>query len=104
MEGRIYLFLVRGLAKGGFKKLATLANLDASEKNSYILGDRLNVFLEDIKREMPPDATYKFSGTFDPHDHYRLIYHLYPRVQSENPDYIIIVDEKDSQYMLRRVR
>ena len=99
------LFLVRGLVKGKFEEFRILcSSRDMYEKNSYILGKELNAFLEVCKREIPSEGTYKIVGDLDGHNRYRLIYHLYPRLQSDNPDYILNIYVKSSQYILKRLK
>jgi len=98
------VFLGRGLIKGGLEKIMILSRADLYEKNSYFMGSQLNAFVEACKREMPEEAAYAITGEIDEHNKYRIIYHLYPRLESKNPDYILNIYHKSAHYELRRLR
>ncbi len=97
-------FLARGLVKGRFEKYKTLYSLNRDEKLAYILGKELNDFLRLCKEKIPASSTYDIVGDLDEHDRFRFVYYLYPRLKSEQPDYILKIYPKDSKYLLERTK
>ena len=97
-------FFTRGLVKGRFEKYSRLYGLTRDGKIDHILGERLSIFLDVCKKEIPPDNTYKIEGNLDEHDRFRYIYHLYPRVLSEDPDYLVKIYPHESIYIIRKKR
>ena len=98
------LFLVRGFAKGEFEKFKTLCFADRVAKLDYILGRELNVFLETCLKEMPTDTTFAFKSDLEEHDRFRLIYYLYPRLESENPEYVLNIYTGTGHYEMRKLK
>ena len=97
------LFLVRGFIKGEFEEFKALCCSDKHEKLSYILGSNLNSFRIACQRAMPMEATYNIVGDLDEHNKFRFIYYLYPRRQSEDPNYILDIDHKNHKYILKHL-
>lgn len=97
-------FLVRGLVKGEYKKFRKLTLLDYDEKRTYILGQELDAFLKKCEDRIPESASYKLAGTLDAHNKFRMIYYLYPRQQSDRPDYLLKIDADNARYALERLR
>ncbi len=95
-------FLIRGFVKGEAEKFRKYAFADYEEKRELILGEDLYAFLDMCEEEMPRDATFAVEGTIDEHNAFRLIYYLYPRRVSEDPDYILRVSPERSQYALTK--
>lgn len=83
------LFLVRGFYKGELEKFGALLARDAQAKRAYIIGEDLYSLLETSIKDIPETGTYKLKGDFKPIDRYRFVYYLYPRRESEDPDYIL---------------
>ncbi|MFH1753512.1 MAG: hypothetical protein ABH875_04960 [Candidatus Omnitrophota bacterium] len=98
------LFLVRGLVKGEFEMFRKYAFISAEEKREHILGEGLYTFLGVCKSEIPEAATYKLEGEIDDHNKFRMRYYLYPRLESESPDYLLDVSPNSERYLLKRVR
>ena len=97
-------FLVRGFVKGEFKKFKRLVFSSYAEKRAYILGEELDVFLGVCKDQIPESATYKITGGLDEHNKFRMVYYLYPRVESDDPQYVLDISPQDSRYLYKRVR
>jgi len=83
------LFLVRGLYKGEFKEYKALLERDAEARRAYVVGEELYSFLEFALVNIPKRAAYELEGALKPIDRERLIYYLYPRGVSDNPEYIL---------------
>jgi len=98
------LFLVRGFAKGEFEDFIALYRLNAAEKNFYILGEDLALFLDVCKNKIPETGRYKIIGDIDEHDRFRLIYHLYPRQESEEPQYLLKIYASRDLYSIEQLR
>lgn len=97
-------FLVRGFVKGEFERFRRYAFVSAEEKKELILGEELYTFLGVCKSEIPETATYKITGGLDDHNKYRMRYYLYPRLESENPGYLIDISPQRERYILKRRR
>jgi len=93
-------FLVREFVRGEFKEFREYAFLNREEKVQHILGDRLYNLLSECKKTIPENAAYKIEGDLDDHNKYRLRYYLYPRLLSDDSDYVINIDTSRS-YMAR---
>ena len=98
------LFIARGFVKGEYKTFKALSFVGIEEKKAHILGKELKAFLDRCLSQIPEESTYKITGEVDPHNRYRLVYYLYPRTESENPDYLLNIYEGSKQYILKRVR
>ena len=90
--------------KGEFAEVREYAFLNREQKVEHILGDKLYDLLSECKRTIPDNATYKIEGDLDEHNKYRLRYYLYPRLLSDEPDYVLDVDTQRSYYALRKIR
>ena len=97
-------YLVRGFAKGEWKQFREYAFLDRAEKRAHILGDGLEGLLLRCEKEMPEGSTFRIEGGLDEHNVYRMRYYLYPRMQSDDPQYVISANRAASEYGLRKVR
>jgi len=97
-------FLARGFVKGESGEFAEYLFLDASEKRAHILGEGLDAFLETCLKEIPEAATFAFSGNLSEHDERRLVYYLYPRLESASPEYLLRIDNVNRTYMIERER
>ena len=98
------LFIVRGFAKGEFKRFKALCRADIEQKKEYILGKGFKAFIDDCIKTIPEAGTYKIVGELDGHSRHRLIYYLYPRVESKNPDYVLNIYKEQDTYSLKRTR
>lgn len=98
------LFLIRGFVKGEFKRFKALSFATASEKKSYVLGENLYEFLVRCEKEIPVQGTYEITGELTAHNKFRLVYYLYPRTESDDPDYTLKMDKSNDKYILRKRR
>lgn len=92
-------FILRDLfRKGYFYDYKTLIKRDEEGRRSYVYGDYFYSFLKFVKEKLPQGATYKFMDEKDYSlDYRRTVYHLYPLLQSDNPDYILAYNLPDYQ-------
>ena len=112
-------FILRDLFKKGlFYDYAALIKRDAEGRRSYVYGDYLYAFLRLSKQKLPAGSTYSFiDGKEYSIDYRRSAYYLYPLLQSDKPDYILVYNtayqkkgytlfaELDSnRYILKRVK
>jgi len=95
------LFFARGLYKGNLRKYRALLSRSAEARISYIIGAEFHSFLKEAMDMMLKDATYRIASERKPIDRYRIIYYLYPRKISNEPDYNIYY--KGGQYILRKL-
>lgn len=98
------LFLIRGFVKGEFRKFRTLSFLTVEQKKAYILGEDLYNFIKRCETEIPKTATYRIAGDLDEHNTLRMVYYLYPRIRSDNPDYTLSIQTATSRYTLKKER
>ncbi|MDB4349444.1 hypothetical protein OAA99_00660 [Omnitrophica bacterium] len=98
------LFFVRGLVKGEFERFKKYAFVSTEQKRSYILGEELETFLRTCEKRIPESDTYKIIGDLDDHNRFRMVYYLYPRLQSDKPDYLLKIYTENSQYLLQHVK
>ncbi|MEE8359806.1 MAG: hypothetical protein V3S04_02635, partial [Candidatus Omnitrophota bacterium] len=86
------------------EKFRKYAFISAEKKRSNVLGEGLYLFLETCKAEIPEAATYKIIGGLDDHNKFRMRYYLYPRLESEEPGYVLDISPQRERYILKRRR
>ena len=89
-------FLIRGLYKGEFEEYKALLGRDAKARRAYIMGEDLYGFMQFSLANVPKGAAFCLEGALTPIDRYRLIYYLYPRIESKDPAYILCYGTDDS--------
>jgi len=82
-------FLVRGFYKSEFKKTRALMSKTALEMKVYITGEKKYAFFNLCAENLPENARYAIEGTLEEIDKRRLVYHLYPRMESDEADFIL---------------
>ena len=88
-------FVVRDLfLKDNINSYRVLITRSLEGKHSYVTGDRLYEFLIFSSGKIPAGASYDFVG-FAPEslENRRAVYYLYPRIQKESPEYILVYDQ-----------
>ncbi|MFH1593065.1 MAG: hypothetical protein ABID09_00020 [Candidatus Omnitrophota bacterium] len=85
-------FLIRDLfVKGQIHDYAILAGSGSAGRRSHVYGEPFFGLLMLSKESLSEEASFKFAGVADMSiDHRRGIYYLYPRVEKEDPDYILV--------------
>ena len=90
-------FVARDLVKkGDWHDYLMLLGKNAEYKRSYTYGDDFYAFLRFAKYLIPPEAKYEFVGLANPFggdpilDYRRGVYYLYPLLESNDPDYVLV--------------
>ena len=88
-------FTVRGFIrekdKSTFRDYVTLARADWEGKRVFVFGKDLYEFARFCKLNLPEGAGYEIIGiSEDSIDMPRLIYYLYPYIETDDPDFILI--------------
>lgn len=87
------LFLARPYFKKGlFKEYSSLLGLSLGEKRAAITGRELYDFIKFCKKHMKPNSTYKIIGLEkeDPLVYRRCVYYLYPAIDSQSPEFLLV--------------
>jgi hypothetical protein len=111
-------FVVRDLfLKDNFNSYRILLARSLDGKHSYVTGDRLYELLKFASGKIPAGSSYNFAGLEqDSIENKRAIYYLYPLIEKEDPEYILVYDKPgfekkgyvlmekmdESRYILRR--
>ena len=87
-------FVVRDLfLKDNINSYRILFARPLEGKHSYVTGDRLYEFLAFSAAHLPPGFSYNFAGLEpDSIESRRAVYYLYPGLEKEGPDYILVYD------------
>ena len=88
-------FLIREVfVKGGLRDYNALLNRPLEGKRSYVTGDSLYEFLVFCNDKLPEGAAYRWVKT-DKADHARrrATYYLYPHMETEKADFLLIFNE-----------
>ncbi|MCX5713247.1 MAG: glycosyltransferase family 2 protein [Candidatus Omnitrophica bacterium] len=81
------------VAKGNLRDYNVLAHRSLEGKRAYVTGDRLYGFLAFCNDKLPEGATYRWVKTDKPdHARRRATYYLYPHLESEDADLVLIFD------------
>lgn len=93
-------FIARELfIKGGIDSYRALFGRPLEEKHSYITGSRLYEFLKFCKAAMPEGSNYKIAGLdASSIEKRRAVYYLYPDIDRDEADYILVYDCPDAAY------
>lgn len=88
-------FTVRELfRKGYFWDYKILVSRSLDGKRSYVTGDKLYGFLTFSNNVLPGGASYGWIGVEDGSiDKRRATYYLYPHLEKDNPDFILVYAE-----------
>lgn len=114
------LFLIRPYFKNDLlKEYSTLLGLSLDGKRAYITGIQLYEFIKFCNSSIKPPSSYMIRGLEDrPLDHQRAIYYLYPNIEKETSQFLLVYNTKDApkegwvifrildsnKYILKRVR
>jgi len=111
-------FLIREVfVKGGLRDYNILFGRSLEGKRSYVTGDKFYKFLVFCNDKLPDGAAYRWAKT-DKTDHARRrsTYYLYPHLEAEAADFLLVFDEPfsvssgyelfsksdDTQYILKK--
>ncbi len=88
-------FTIRGLVvKGALKEYRALLPMSLEEKHSYMAGKRLYDFVLSCKDTLPVGARYRLEGVEEGSiEKVRAAYYLYPLIESDKPDYVLVFGE-----------
>ncbi|MDD5440247.1 MAG: hypothetical protein PHS37_08690 [Candidatus Omnitrophica bacterium] len=88
----IFFFCKDLLTKGylnDYKELLARPTLEG--KRSWVTGDRLYELIQLCRTVIPENATFGYDGIKDQSlSDWRTRYYLYPRLRSDDPDYLIV--------------
>ena len=92
-------FILRDLfRKKYFYEYRTLLKRNQEGRRSHVYGDDFYSFLKFSKKKLPEGSTYRFIGVKDLSLAYRrAVYYLYPLIESDNPDYILVYNKAGFQ-------
>lgn len=77
--------------KTNFRDYKALISRSLEGKRSYIIGDGLYKFIEFCRKETPEGSAYGLEGIEKGEvDRVRVVYYLYPRIESADHDYIFV--------------
>lgn len=90
-------FLGRDLfKKGGLKDYARLLKMNTEERRAFAYGDTLYGLLRLVKKSIPNGSAYRFVDNEEYSISYRrAVYYLYPLLQSDKADYIVVYGRPD---------
>lgn len=90
------LFISREIVlKGGLREYKALWPMSLEEKHSYMAGERLYDFILSCKDTLPAGARYQLEGVAAGSiEKVRAAYYLYPLIESDKPDYVLVFGEK----------
>ncbi len=87
----VYLIARELFIKKHVREYAILLSRDYEGKHSFVTGDRLYELLQASRKSIPQESTYRLIGFEDGSlDKRRAAYYLYPRLEKEPADYIIV--------------
>ena len=91
------IFLVRPLFKKDLiRDYSNLSRLSTEGRAAYVTGPRLYGFIKVFNQFMPKQASYRIVGIEkDSLEHRRARYYLYPNVEKEDPEFILVYGTKD---------
>ena len=90
----IFLLIREMFAKGNIREYNALLHRSLEGKRAYVTGDRLYEFLAFCNAELPEGAKYMFFGLEeDSHDKRRATYYLYPHLEAEEADFLLMFNE-----------
>jgi len=90
-------FMCRDLFKKGyFNDYKILIKKDKEGKRSYVYGDNFYEFLKYSKDSIPKISTFNIIGVEELSlEHRRAVYFLYPLLESDSPDYILVYNNPE---------
>jgi len=93
-------FILRDLLKkGDLRDYLALVKKSGDRKRAYVYGENFYDFLIFAKKHIPPGKSYKLEGPGNLSlMARRAVYYLYPLVESDKPDYILVFDEEKGQF------
>jgi hypothetical protein len=101
----LFFFARELFIKDNLRDYKALATRDLGGKHAYVTGERLYGFLKLCKDSLPSHATYKLTGIEDGSiEKRRAVYYLYPLVESNDPDFVLVYGKTASEDMIKRVR
>lgn len=114
------IFLIRPVFKKDLiRDYSYLSRLSTEGKAAYVTGPRLYEFIRVCNQSMPKSSSYEVVGIEkDSLEHRRMRYYLYPNIEKEDPEFLLVYGNKDyerkgykifkildlNRYILRRVK
>ncbi len=94
------LFLIRPYVKNDlYREYKVLFSRSLDGKRAYVTGDSLYEFILFCKEAVPLPSSYRIIGLEkQPHAERRVIYYLYPHIESATPEYIFVYDQETFMY------
>ena len=90
----ISLLVREVFVKGGLRDYQVLAHRSLEGKRAYVTGDSLYEFLVFCNDKLPEGAAYRWTKTDKPdHARRRATYYLYPHLESEDADFMLVFNE-----------
>jgi len=90
-----FLLIKEIFVKGDLRDYNALLHKSLEGKKAYVTGDRLYEFLTFCNNNLPEGAKYTFLGLKkDSHDKRRATYYLYPHLETEDADFILVFNEQ----------
>ena len=86
------VFAVRELVvKKNMRDYRALFSMPLEGKRAYITGKKLYEFIDFSNARLPGNASYRLMGVEDGSlDQRRAIYYLYPHIQKDNADFLLV--------------
>ncbi|NQU95524.1 MAG: hypothetical protein HQ549_04765 [Candidatus Omnitrophica bacterium] len=86
-----FVFCKNLFYKGHLKEyIAIIKRPTLEDKRSFVTGDRLYELIRSAEAKIPENATFEYEGIEEASlSDRRIRYYLYPRLKSDNADYII---------------
>lgn len=114
------IFLIRPFFKKNLiRDYSNLSKLSAEGKRAYVTGPKLYEFIRVCNQYIPKSSSYEIIGiTKDSLEHRRARYYLYPNIEKEEPEFLLVYGTKNyeregykvfkildlDRYILRKVK
>jgi hypothetical protein len=91
------IFLIRPLIKKDLiKDYSNLSKLSTEGKRAYVTGPKLYEFIAACDRSISKPSSYEVVGIEkDSLEHRRMRYYLYPNIEKNDPEYILVYATKN---------
>lgn len=87
------LFFVRGFIKVDYKVFKGTFGKSVQEKTAFTMSKGLYAFVLFCEEKIPENSKFQFvydEKKFDSVESFRMTYYLYPRIATDDPEYIIV--------------
>lgn len=94
---RVHYVVRETLRKDYLDDYRALLSRGLEGKRSYVTGDRLYEFISFCRSRLPSGSAFRLVGIKeDSIDRIRAIYYLYPNVEDNTAEYLLVYDAKDA--------